>query len=197
MGPAPTPPFSTQVLLRDGTSIEIRALMPADRDQLSALVSRMSLASLHHRFCCGKRELTKDELVYLSSPDGVDHVALAAVDSGRVIGIGRYIRIDHDSAEIAFDVADADQGRGIGTLLLEQLARIASCVGVKIFRALVESDNTRMLDVFEHSGLVITESLDVGVYEFELTTASTEQSDLASARRKREADARHGPHGAA
>lgn len=178
-----------EAVLRDGASVVVRSIVPADRDQLAALVRRMSPISLHHRYCGAKREVSDDELASWSSPDGVAHVAIAAVAHGQVIGIGRYIRIGTDSAELAFDVADADQGRGIGTLLLEHLARIACTAGVTTFRALVEADNAQMLDVFEHSGFAVRETRDVDVYEIEFATADTERFLVASAERERQAAA--------
>lgn len=179
-----------EAVLRDGASIVIRNVSPEDRDQLTALVGRMSPTSLHHRYCGAKRELTEQELSFLTSPDGVTHVALAAVACDRLIGVGRYIREGKESAELAFDVGDADQGRGIGTVLLEHLARMARAAGVTTFRAIVEADNAQMLDVFEHSGFAVHATVNAGVYEIEFATADTERFVAASAERERQAAVR-------
>jgi GNAT superfamily N-acetyltransferase len=65
-----------------------------------------------------------------------------------IIGVGRYARLDDASspvprAEVAFAVADAYQGRGIATLLLEELASIARAAGVEEFEADVLGENNR------------------------------------------------------
>ena len=70
-------------------------------------------------------------------PDWIDRGALIGrvIESGeqRVVALANYVRLrDPLTAEVAFAVADAYQGRGIGTRLVEQLAtraaaRAASC----------------------------------------------------------------------
>jgi acetate---CoA ligase (ADP-forming) len=183
-------PLPSEAILRDGASIVLRTLGPADRDQLVALFGRMSPLSRRHRYCGGKRELTDGELAFLSSPDGVNHVALAATARDQLLGVGRYVATGPGTAEIAFDVADADQGRGIGTLLLEHLARIAQDAGIVRFVAQVEADNDRMLDVFAHCGFVVNNTIDIGLYAIEFDIADTERFLAASAEREREAAAR-------
>ncbi len=42
--------YSATETLRDGRSIEIRALKPADRDELLSAVGRMSDQSIYRRF---------------------------------------------------------------------------------------------------------------------------------------------------
>ena len=66
-------------------------------------------------------------------------------------------------AEVAFAIADAVQGHGIGTRLLEQLARLARTAGIDPFDAYVLADNRRMLDVFRDSGFAMTTTNDHGV----------------------------------
>ncbi|NVB78356.1 MAG: GNAT family N-acetyltransferase, partial [Kofleriaceae bacterium] len=168
----------------------IRSLVPADRGQLVALFERMGPLSLRHRYCGAKQRLSDPELDLLTSPDGIGHVGLAAVSRGRLLGAGRYIRDDADAAEVAFDVGDSDQGRGIGTLLLERLVHIAQCAGVRRFRALVEADNSDMLAVFDNSGFAVRELLEGGQYEVEFEIADTDRFIAATTERERQATAR-------
>ncbi|HET9625399.1 MAG TPA: GNAT family N-acetyltransferase, partial [Kofleriaceae bacterium] len=153
-------PFDAR--LRDGTPIVIRAVRSDDRPRVAALFARMSPLSLRHRFLGVKRGLTDADLGFLLG-DGADHVVLAAVTGDgaaeEIRGLGRYIVLDGqpELAEVAFEVGDADQGRGIGTLLLEHLATIARTNGITTFRAEVEADNGAMLDVFGKSGFSVRE----------------------------------------
>ncbi|MGN6104329.1 MAG: bifunctional acetate--CoA ligase family protein/GNAT family N-acetyltransferase [Kofleriaceae bacterium] len=179
-----------EAVLRDGTSLVLRSLGPGDRDQLRALFARMSPRSLQQRFCCAKREVTESELAYLSQPDGVRHVAIAAVAHDQLLGVGRYFVLPGAAAEIAFDVGDADQGRGIGTLLLEHLVRLARERGVATFRAQVQDDNRQMLEVFERCGFELRETVEQGVYEIAFSIADTPRFLAASAERERQAVAR-------
>jgi acyl-CoA synthetase (NDP forming) len=110
-------------------------------------------------------------------------VALAAVVSGpdgepRIVGIGRYRRVDGKGAldasspraEVAFTVEDAYQGRGIGTLLLEHLAEVGRASGVGQIDADVMADNSRMLQVFAESGFVVKETLEARVFHVTFPT---------------------------
>lgn len=159
-------------ILRDGTPVAIRAVVPADRERLAALFAGMSPISIRHRFFAAKREVTAEELTVLLG-NGASHVAIAVVartgEGETFLGCGRYVVLETgDVAEVAFEVADAEQGHGIGTLLLERLAQIARQRGISVFRAEVEADNRAMLDVFTHVGFVVRESCSQGVYGIEL-----------------------------
>ena len=168
--------YQADAIGRDGTPLRIRAIQPDDKQGLRWGFARLSNAAIYHRFFQSKRELTGEELRYLTEVDFRDHVALVAeteVDGERrLVGVGRFVRKvqagKRDRAEVAFTVGDEFQGRGVGTLLLEHLKRIAPELGVYYFDAEVLPDNRQMLEVFEHSGLGIVERLKDGVVHVEM-----------------------------
>jgi GNAT superfamily N-acetyltransferase len=179
---------AVEAILQDGTSVAIRSVRPADRERLIALFGRMSPTSVRHRFFGAKRELTESDLRYLTD-DGPDVALAATVQHGAedtILGLGRYVVLPDTPAvaEVAFDVGDADQGRGIGTLLLERLAQIARERGIATFRADVEADNGKMREVFARSGFAIREALRHGAFQVEIPTASTESFLRAAAVRQ-------------
>jgi len=187
--------YSSEAILRDGASITIRAMTADDRDHVVAVFHRMSQASVQHRFFTAKRELSPSDLAFLGKLDDGSDVALVAVTRDRTgeraLGIGRYVVLDDPrSAEVAFEVGDADQGRGIGTLLLEHLAVLARSRGVETFVAEVEADNAAMLVMFTTSGFSVRQSLDERVFHVEFPTADTERFLATAAVREREAAAR-------
>ena len=145
-----------------------------------------------------RRELSDADLARLTELDFRDHVGLAATvgDAGaeRFIGVGRYIRGgDPKRAEVAFAVLDKHQGRGIGTLLLEHLARIARTRGVEHFDADVLSDNQQMLSVFQQSGFRVHRETQQGVVHLIFPTAETGESAKAHGERaSAAADAQRG-----
>lgn len=153
------------VVLRDGTPVVIRSLRPADREALRDGFHRLSPEAIYHRFFQTKTELTDAELRYLTELDFRNHVALAVTGEvdGRdqIVAVARFVRVNRpdsgDRAEIAFVVGDEYQHRGIGTLLMAQLATIARGLGYDAFEAEVLPDNYAMRRVFEHSGLPMTE----------------------------------------
>ena len=186
--------YATDELLRDGGSIHIRAIRPDDKQRLLALFERLSSRSVYFRFFQTKQRLTDAELRYFTELDFVDNVALVATlregDEEHIIGVGRYFRITADGqpsrrAEVAFTVADAHQGRGIGTLLLEHLATIARTHGIDTFEAYVLGENNRMLQVFAASGFTVQRSLDAGTFHISFPTAATPEVRAASAERER------------
>jgi GNAT superfamily N-acetyltransferase len=130
--------YAEPVILRDGASLTLRALRPSDKPLLAQLFARLSPQTIHYRVFGQQGPLTDKQLAYLTELDFATHVGLAATVSApdgveRIVGVGRYIRVDAHGAlvatspraEVAFTVEDGYQGRGIGTLLLEHLAEIA------------------------------------------------------------------------
>ncbi|HEY6780234.1 MAG TPA: GNAT family N-acetyltransferase, partial [Thermoleophilaceae bacterium] len=138
---------------------------------------QLSQTSVQRRFLSAKPRLSRSELRYLTEVDGENHVALVAEYPGepvrRLIAVARYVRLPEDplAAEAAIVVGDDWQGRGLGSLLAEQLAEHARAHGIRRFVATMASDNepahrllqrlTRELRA-EHSGDGVDElSLDL------------------------------------
>jgi acetyl coenzyme A synthetase (ADP forming)-like protein len=191
--------YSSEAILRDGASVTIRSLTAGDRDHVLSVFHRMSPTSVRHRFFTNKRELSPADLAFLDrladGPEAQGDVALAAMvrspDGERALGIGRYVVLaDGRSAEIAFEVGDADQGRGIGTLLLEHLAINGRQRGIATFIGEVEADNRPMLELFTASGFAVRGTLDQRVFHVEFPTADTDRFVATAAAREREAAAR-------
>jgi RimJ/RimL family protein N-acetyltransferase len=148
--------YSTKERLRDGRTIEIRALRPDDREDMLAAIGRTSPQSLRRRFFGPKRGFSETELAFFMNIDFDNHVALIAQidEDGRpsIVGGGRYIVVEAGRAEIAFVVVDAYQGQGIGSALLRHLSHLARDAGLKGLIAEVLPENTAMLKVFSKFG---------------------------------------------
>jgi RimJ/RimL family protein N-acetyltransferase len=157
---------------RDGRKIEIRALKPADRDDLHAAVDRTSSQSLYRRFFGAKRHFSEKEVAFFVNVDFVGHVALVAVveEGGHpvIAAGGRYVVQQPGSAEVAFVVTDRYQGQGVGAALLRHLAAIARDAGLREFTAEVLPENIPMLKVFEKSGLKMNTKRQPGVVHITL-----------------------------
>ena len=167
--------YSAIESLRDGSPVEIRALRPADRDELLGALGRMSDESFRRRFFAPKRHFSATEIERYVNVDFATHVALVAVlrEDGRpvIVGGGRYIVTEPGVAEVAFAVDDAHQGCGIGSLLVRHLTAIARAAGLRELVAEVLSDNAAMLGVFRKSGLEMTASRDRDVVHVALRFA--------------------------
>jgi acetyl coenzyme A synthetase (ADP forming)-like protein len=174
----PTNP-DCDVVLRDGTTLRLRPLRPDDRTALHRFLEALSPDSVYFRFFNPRPAQAAIER--LLSAKGDDEFALIAECGGAIVALAQYARIEGQpaAAEAAFLVADAMQGRGVGTRLLEQLADHARPRGITRFYAWVMSANHRMLQVFVDSGFTVQSKSDQGVMEVVL---SIEQTDLFASR---------------
>lgn len=159
--------YSQFETLRDGTRLEIRAQQPDDRAAMLEAFDRMSEQSRYTRFFAPKPGLSEKEIAHFMNADFVDHVALVAVagdaEGRRIVGAGRYIVSQPGTAELAFAVDEAHQGKGIASILIRHLAAIARAAGLDGLHAEVLDANAPMLKVFAKSGLAMTTQRRQGV----------------------------------
>jgi ribosomal protein S18 acetylase RimI-like enzyme len=121
--------------------ITIRVLRNGDTATVAALFERLGGRSRERRFCGAKPRLSDRELAHLARVDDTHHVLVGWVDGdAEPVGIARLVR-DGRSAEVAFEVADDYQGRGIGTVLTRELAADARAAGITQLEATVCGDN--------------------------------------------------------
>ncbi|HXF99102.1 MAG TPA: GNAT family N-acetyltransferase [Gaiellaceae bacterium] len=165
---------AADVVLRDGTTLRLRPPTREDAEALRRFFRSLSPRSLYLRFH-GFPRLDARLVQPLLEPDWEERGALLGELEGEVVAVGNYVRLrDRARAEAAFTVADAYQGRGIGTRLLEQLAAKAAERGIERFVAEVLPDNRDMLRVFEGAGFQLTRELAGGEIEVEFPIAPTE-----------------------
>jgi GNAT superfamily N-acetyltransferase len=149
---------TTDVVLRDGTRVRLRPILPGDKGLLDEGFQRLSPESRYGRFMAPIQELTDDQLRYLTEIDYVDHFAWLALDLDEPdhpgMGVARYVRIpeEPDVAEAAVTVIDEYQGRGLGTLLLEALGAVALEKGIRRFRGYALEDNRAIREVLAAMG---------------------------------------------
>jgi ribosomal protein S18 acetylase RimI-like enzyme len=121
--------------------VTIRPLCGGDTATVAALFARLGSASRERRFCGAKPRLSDAELGALARVDETHHVLVAYADCDVVpAGMARLVR-DGARGEIAFEVADELQGRGIGSLLARELAADARAAGITQLVATVCGDN--------------------------------------------------------
>lgn len=168
--------------LRDGAVVGVRALRPDDRQRLQALHGRLSFDTIVFRFFRALPRLNDETARHLSHLDYDSRMALAATlgegDDEQLLAVVRYERIGPQSAEVAFVVEDAWQGRGIATALLHLLARYARAHGFTSLVAITMGTNARMLDVLRRCGFPATTRYDSGDIEVRLDITSDPTSDF-------------------
>jgi acetate---CoA ligase (ADP-forming) len=161
---------AVDVILKDGGTLRLRPPTDADADALVEFFTALSPQSLYYRFH-GARSVDRRLAEPFLEPDWVEQGALigtlAGTDGGeRIVALASYARLrDPATAEVAFAVADEEQGRGVGTRLLEQLAARAAEMGIASFLAEVMAENRAMLEVFRDAGFAVSRELDGGNVE--------------------------------
>ena len=156
--------YTARELLRDGSPIEIRALRHEDEADMLAAIEQTSVQSLQRRFFVIKRRFSEQERAYFMDIDFKNHVAIVALadetDRKAIVGGGRYIVFEPGRAEMAFVVIDAWQGRGVGSVLMRHLIKIANDAGLKELTAEVLPENKAMIKVFGKFGFSPAPSQD-------------------------------------
>jgi acetyl coenzyme A synthetase (ADP forming)-like protein len=156
--------LEADVLLADGRAATIRPVVPADGERIRALHASLSDETIYFRFFTFHRTLSEAELARFAGVDYLDRLALVAFVDGELVGVARYDRPPgHDEAEVAFTVRDDQQGRGLGTIMLEHLASAARGRGIRRFVADTLSENSRMLGVFRGAGFAERAAFEAGV----------------------------------
>jgi CRP-like cAMP-binding protein len=144
------------VRVRDGTELLLRPVLPGDRERTMEGHVQFSNETLYRRFM-SPRIPSPALMDYLAEVDYVDHFVWVMTDKhGYPVADARFVRDDDDRtvAEIAFTVADAYQGRGIGSFLIGALSVAARVDGIERFSARVLSDNLPMRTIMDHYGAV-------------------------------------------
>lgn len=181
--------YELDVVLRDGGGASIRPIRPDDGDVLVDFFEHLGPESRYFRFFRVKKSLDAEEIRYFTTVDHASRMALVALVGGEMVGVGRYDTMDEDptTAEVAFAVVDDQQGRGLGTELLQLLTAYARGHGVQRFRAFVLPENRQMMRVFRNSGFELSRTLEDGVYTVDFPVDESEGSLAAWGERERRA----------
>jgi GNAT superfamily N-acetyltransferase len=141
------------IVLTDGGLVRLRHLGPGDREALLA----------HHERCSFLVGVAGGEVAAgLLGDDGRHRVALVALVGTDIVGVGRY---DVDpvgrDAEVVVAVEDRHQGRGVGTLLVGELAVLATNGDVRRLRAMTGHGRDEPLArTFRRAGLAFRSRRD-------------------------------------
>ena len=163
--------------LNDGTELFFRPVKPTDEASLSEMLYSLSPTSLRTRYMSGTVTFPHKDVEQLTNIDYINNLAIVGTVPGvsgeEIVAIAQYfLDPKTQAAEVAFIVQDEWQQKGMGTLLLQYLCRVAKQRGIKTFYAKVLPTNKPMLAVFHNSGYKVNTEFDGDVYsiEFDLTS---------------------------
>ncbi|HEX5415037.1 MAG TPA: GNAT family N-acetyltransferase, partial [Chloroflexota bacterium] len=150
------------ILLRDGSQVLIRRLAPGDVVATQEFFRRLSPESRAFRFHSGGASVGPEVV-----GQALDGHTLVAERNDRVVGLASYYPLrDPERAEMALAVDDAEQGKGIGTVLFERLSADARREGIQQFLALVLAANRKMNDLLRNLGFALHRTIDSGEIEY-------------------------------
>ena len=144
--------FRGDVVLKDGSLVHVRRTTRNDREILSDFFKGLSEASMLSRFL--KPRIDKERLVdELLAPDR--RFSLLAVRDGKVVGEADYVASRDESAEVGVSVTDGFHRKGLGSILLGQLAQAATDSGVTTFSATTAAETHYALNFVKNLGFPV------------------------------------------
>jgi RimJ/RimL family protein N-acetyltransferase len=143
------------VVLRDGSTAHVCSAKPADAPAVRLLLMGLSDRSRWLRFFSAYPDLARAAR-WATEVDNDRRYGLVATVGGHGQMVG-HAGMERESdrpeqAEVGLEVADAMQGKGLGTALLCQLAEAANNLGIQVLDAAVLPENRQMLGVFRDCG---------------------------------------------
>jgi acetate---CoA ligase (ADP-forming) len=162
------------VVLRDGSTVTVRPIHSEDAAALALFYKDLSLESRVFRFfaAVANADASIQRMVNVDYTSSYGLVAVAGAKS-LIVGHAMYVQIAPRRAEMALAIADTYQGRGLGTILLGQLAEAAAAAGLEMFEAVVRPENHRMLQMLRESGFPVRARSEPGEVHADLPTKLT------------------------
>lgn len=156
--------------LRDGTEIFFRPVKPTDDSALTEMLYSLSPNSVRKRYFTHTRTFPHKDVQKLTNVDYEQSLAIVGVVPGpegeeEIVAIAQLF-LDPKTmvAEVAFIVQDEWQDKGMGSLLLDYVTKVAKERSVKSFYATVLPTNKAMLTIFYNSGYKVNTEFDGDCY---------------------------------
>ena len=152
-----------QVQLKDGSALMLRPIRPDDAEREHAFVAKLSVATRYSRFQYPVSTLSPEMMARFTQLDYDREMALLLLIPGsdEIAAVARYFpNPDRVSVEFACVVADAWQGRGVGSLLMKALIACAHSAGYASMDGAVLSANAGMLALAGSLGFISEPSDD-------------------------------------
>jgi acetyltransferase len=143
--------------LNNGPEITIRPIRPDDAGIEGDFVRDLSPESRRNRFLAAVRELTPRAIERFTRPEYPHEQALIATlqegGAEKEIGVARFAaEKGKTNAEFAIVIADAWQGKGLGTRMMRELFDAATQAGMRHMEGVVLQDNRSMLQMVRDLG---------------------------------------------
>jgi acyl-CoA synthetase (NDP forming)/GNAT superfamily N-acetyltransferase len=170
-GAIATPTAEVDIALRDGSTVHVRPVRRDDAPALEAFLTGLSPDSRYLRFFAMGVNLAAAarRAAELAPPEGSGLVAVSG-EPPAIVAHAEWLAGGRATAEVALEVADAWQHRGIASVLLAHLAESAAAAGVETLTAVVLPENQLMIEVVRESGFPLAVHRSPGEIKIELGT---------------------------
>jgi predicted CoA-binding protein/RimJ/RimL family protein N-acetyltransferase len=168
----------SDVVLRDGSTVRIRPARSTDVTRVEDYLIGLSPETRRLRFWSQAIDVRglAQKIVDVDYEHHLTLLVLQGGDEGRMVGGAQYIRIEGGRAEVSLSATDEFQGRGMGSILLGQMAQEAVRHGITTFVAEVLPENHTMVNVFRASGFNVSIRATPGSIEVEFPIVMTEEA---------------------
>lgn len=150
---------ATGVVLRDGTSVVLRAIRPDDEPLMAAFHAGLSARSVYQRYfhiTSLEQRITHQRLALTCRVDAAEGFAIVAEHAGdagpEILALGRVRRTAPAEGEIALLVVDRCQGLGLGTALIRAMIAKARVEGLGRLHGDMLADNDAMRALVRGAG---------------------------------------------
>ncbi|MDJ0975355.1 MAG: acetate--CoA ligase family protein [Planctomycetota bacterium] len=147
-------PHPEGLVLRDGSTANVRPTTPADREEIEAFLGNLGPDS-------GRVPVVdeaEDLAVICDSSNPRQRMTLVVTrrveDASTIVAVGTYARRGADTAAISIVVGQAWRGIGIALRLLEKLAVLAAHNDFRCFHTEARKDDHAILETFRRSGML-------------------------------------------
>jgi acetyltransferase len=170
--------YSGQIVLKDGTILEIRPIRPEDEPEFVRFHETLSDQSVYLRYfslMSLESRVRHERLTRMCFIDYDRQMALVAERqsssglSEGIVGVGRLIKYHgKNEAEIAVLVSDEFQKRGIGSVLVQRLVEFARDEKLDLLTASFLAENQPIEKLFRSQSFIISDGSDPDVRQAEL-----------------------------
>ncbi|MEM4248185.1 MAG: GNAT family N-acetyltransferase, partial [Candidatus Nanoarchaeia archaeon] len=152
--------YESSWLLKDGTPVKLRPMIPEDEDLVEGLLRSCSEETLYFRYFQRLKSFPHSFLIRFTQNDYDREIGLAAIGVPPgpevMMGVGRLVMSpDRETAEFATIVADPWHGKGLGEKLISEVIKIAKDCGVKRLWGEILAANEPMLRLVSKFGFDI------------------------------------------
>ncbi len=163
--------METTMVTKGGSELTVRPVRPTDEEMLSDMFYDLSDQTIINRFFSMLKSMPHRKLQQFCCIDYENEMSLVAITKDgvkqKVVGLGSYhLNPATHRAEIAFMMADAWQGQGIGTYMIQSLVKVAKSKKIKGFTAEVLRDNVAMIALMHKAGVEPKSTIVDGSYLF-------------------------------